>query len=38
MEVAVDGSGGDGIFAAAINADDRMVVGASTAIGQLTTG
>jgi hypothetical protein len=36
MEVTVDGGGGDGVFAAAVNADDGMVVVASTAAAQLT--
>jgi hypothetical protein len=39
MEAAVDGSGGssNGIFAAAINANDGMVVAASSTAEQLTT-
>jgi hypothetical protein len=37
MEVTVDGGGGDGIFAAAVNADDGMVAVVSTATAQLTT-
>ncbi len=36
MEVAVDGSGGDGVFAAVVNAYERMVVAAPTAAAQLT--
>jgi hypothetical protein len=35
MEATVDGGGGDGIFAAAINANDRIVAAASTAAAQL---
>ncbi len=37
MEATVDGGGGDGIFAAAVNADDGMVAVVSTAAAQLTT-
>jgi hypothetical protein len=37
MEAAVDGGSGDGVFAAAINADDGMVASGSTAAAQLTT-
>jgi hypothetical protein len=37
MEAAVDGGGGDGVFAAAVDANDGMVAAASTAIGQLRT-
>jgi hypothetical protein len=37
MEATVDGGNGDGVFAAAVNADDRMVVAASTTAAQLTT-
>jgi hypothetical protein len=37
MVARVDGSSGDGVFAAAVNADDGMVVAASTAAAQLTT-
>jgi hypothetical protein len=37
MEAAVDGGGGDGVFAAAVKADDGMMVAASTAAGQLRT-
>jgi hypothetical protein len=36
MEATVDGGGGDGVFATAINADDGMVAVASTAAAQLT--
>jgi hypothetical protein len=36
MEVAVDGGGGNGIYAAAIDANDGMVAAASTATAQLT--
>jgi hypothetical protein len=36
MEAAVDGGGGNGIFAATINADEGMVVAASTPAAQLT--
>jgi hypothetical protein len=37
MKAAVDGSSGDGVFVAAVNAVDGMVVAASTATGQLRT-
>ncbi len=37
MEAMVDGSSGDGVFAAAVNANDGMVAVASTAAAQLTT-
>jgi hypothetical protein len=37
MEAAVDGVSGDGIFAAAVNANDRMVGAASTPVAQLMT-
>ncbi len=37
MEVAVDGGGGDGIFAPAINANEGMVAAALTAAAHLTT-
>jgi hypothetical protein len=37
MEAAVDGGGGDGVFTTAINANDGMVVAASTATAQLMT-
>jgi hypothetical protein len=37
MEATVDGGDGDGVFAAAVNADDGMVAVASTAAAQLTT-
>jgi hypothetical protein len=37
MEAAVDGGGGDGVFAATIDANDGMVVAASTAAAQLMT-
>jgi hypothetical protein len=37
MEATVDGGGGDGVFAAAVNADDGMVAVASTVAAQLTT-
>jgi hypothetical protein len=37
MKVTVNGGGGDGVFAAAVNADDGMVAVASTAAAQLTT-
>jgi hypothetical protein len=37
MEVAVNGSSGNGIFAAPIHANDRMVAAASAAATQLTT-
>jgi hypothetical protein len=36
MEAMVDGGGGDGIFATAIDADDGMVAVGSTAAAQLT--
>jgi hypothetical protein len=36
MEAMVDGGGSNGIFAAAINANDGMVAVASTATVQLT--
>jgi hypothetical protein len=35
MEATVDGSGGNGIFAADVNANDGMVVAASTAAAKL---
>jgi hypothetical protein len=35
MKMAVDGSGGNGIFAATIDANDRMVAVASTATAKL---
>jgi hypothetical protein len=38
MEAAVNGSGGDGLFAVAVNTNDGMVAAASTAPAQLTTG
>jgi hypothetical protein len=37
MEEAVDGGSSDGIFAIAVNANDRMVAVAPTAVEQLTT-
>jgi hypothetical protein len=37
MEAAVAGGGGNGVFAAAINANEGMVVAASTAAAQLGT-
>ncbi len=37
MEAVVDGSSGNGIFAAAIDTNDRMVEAASTAAAQLRT-
>ena len=37
MEAAVDRSGGDGIFAAAVNPDEGMVAAAPTTAEQLTT-
>jgi hypothetical protein len=37
MEATVNGGGGNGIFSAAINADDGMVAVASTAAAQLMT-
>jgi hypothetical protein len=37
MEAAAGSSGRDGVFAAAINANDRMVMASSTAAAQLTT-
>jgi hypothetical protein len=37
MEVVIDGSGGNGVFAATVNIDDGMVVAASTATAQLMT-
>jgi hypothetical protein len=36
MEAAVDGSGGDGVFAAAINANDGMVAAASVVPTEIT--
>jgi hypothetical protein len=36
MEAAVDGGSGNGLFAAAINANDKMVAAASTTAAQLT--
>jgi hypothetical protein len=36
MEAMVDGGGGDGVFAAAVNANEEMVVAAPTAAAQLT--
>ncbi len=35
MEAVIDGGGDDGVFAAAIEANDRMVAVVSTAAGQL---
>jgi hypothetical protein len=37
MEAAVDGAGGKGVFAAAINANEGIVAVAPTAAAQLTT-
>ncbi len=37
MEVAVNGGGSYGIFATAVNANDKMMAAASTAAGQLRT-
>jgi hypothetical protein len=37
MEVAVDGSGSNGVFAAAINVNDWMLAAASTTAAQLMT-
>jgi hypothetical protein len=37
MEAAVDAGGGDGIFAAAVNADEEIVAAAPTAAAQLRT-
>ncbi len=37
MEAVVDGGGGDGVFAASVNANDGMVAAASSAAEQLTT-
>jgi hypothetical protein len=36
MEAAVNGGGSNGVFAAAVDANDRMVAAASTATAQLT--
>jgi hypothetical protein len=36
MEAMVNGSGGNGVFAAAVNANDGMVAAASTTTAQLT--
>jgi hypothetical protein len=36
MEATVDGGGGNGIFATAVNANDGMMAVASTATAQLT--
>jgi hypothetical protein len=37
MEVAVDGSGSNGVFAATVNADEGMVAAASPTASHLTT-
>jgi hypothetical protein len=37
IEAAIDGGGGNGVFAATINANEGMVAGASIAAEQLTT-
>jgi hypothetical protein len=37
MEATINGGGGNGIFATAINANDWMVAVASTTAAQLTT-
>ncbi len=37
VAVVVDGGSGNGVFAAAVNADDGMVADASTAAAQLMT-
>jgi hypothetical protein len=35
MEAAIDGSGGDGVFASAINANEGMVAAAPSAAAQM---
>jgi hypothetical protein len=37
IEAAVDGGGGDGVFASTVNANEGMVAAAPTAAAQLTT-